>query len=362
MKILYLVHAFTGGGIETYVLNHIDHIDRKKFSIEVLGTSSRPVFDRIGELKNRNIPFYRFTSSNLVKQIKEWLSLLWEKQYDIVHIHGMPNTGSIWLLFGKLFCPRTKFIVHAHMGIRRDFGSSFIKKHAYKACYTITNLIYRFLSDMRAGCSYASMQLHFGKNIANKGVLLNNGIDLRRFQNLRPYCVNSRNIIITARLSHEKNPFFLIKVISELVAKNPAWHLTWVGEGGLRSEILQSISDLKLENNITLIGFSKEVPSLLWQASLFILPSTAEAFGISLIEAQAAGCVCVASTIIPEEADCGALIRLPLSLGAKAWADYIDKLHSSRMEYKINYDKLLQYDISSTAEQISAIYQKLLDK
>ena len=360
MKILHIVHAFTGGGIEQYLLNLADNIDRTKFDLEVLGTCQGEVFDRVGELEKRNIPFYRLKPSSLFHRIREWQKLLCAKKYDIVHIQGQPNTGVIWLASGKLVSPRTKFIVHAHMGIRKGLGNNFSHKVAFKFCYHLTNLLYRILADVRAGCSYHAMSFHFGKRIGINGLLLNNGIDLQRFRYTRAPQLNKRNIIIVARLAHQKNPFFVLDIMKRLVSQNKDWKLTWVGDGHLSSAVKLKVHELNLGQNVNLLGSRKDIPELLCQHSLFLLPSIHEALGIALIEAQAAGCLCLAATCVPEAANCGALLRLPLEVGAKAWADFIINLHHEQEEYPIDEQKLNQYDIRTTSNQVADLYQQLV--
>ena len=145
-----------------------------------------------------------------------------------------------------------------------------------------------------------------------------------------------------------------------LVNQNAEWNLTWVGAGYLEAAVKQKIRELHLEQNINLLGHRKDIPELLRQHSLFLLPSLHEAFGISLIEAQATGCLCIAANCVPESANCGALLRLPLELGAQAWADFILKLHDDHHTSLIDDDKLNAYDIQFTSKQVTDLYQNLV--
>lgn len=360
MKVLHIVHAFTGGGIEQYLLNLADNIDREQYKLEVLGTCERDVFDRICELEKRGIPFHRLKAASLFRRIREWQQLLRKEEYDIVHIQGMPNTGVIWLTSGKLARSRTRFIVHSHMGIRKSIGNSLVRRIAYKICYHMTNVLYRTMADVRAGCSHDAMQFHYGKSIGTKGMLLNNGINLQRFRNLRCPQLCTRNIIIVARLANQKNPFFVLEIMKQLIIRHEDWHLTWVGDGHLKDEVIATIRALQLESKVSLLGHRNDIPELLQQHSFMLLPSIHEGLGICLIEAQAAGCLCLAADCVPEAANCGALLRLSLSQGAKAWADYIEKLHDEQKQYPIDEEKLNAYDIRTTTAQVEALYKKLI--
>lgn len=362
MKVLHLVHAFTGGGIEKYILNLVDYMDRTDIELEVLGVGNHTLYDRVSELEKRNIPFYRFQSRTLSKQVKEWISFLRKNRYDIVHIQGMPNSGVIWLLTGKLFSHGTRFIVHAHIGERTTLGSGFFRKITYFFCYHLTNKIYQYMADVLAGCSRQAMDLHFGEKIAASGQLLNNGINLDKYRVNCSSGERGRNIITVARVAAEKNPHFTLKIIKALVAINKDWKLIWAGRGEMENEIREEIHKLKLEQHVSLLGHRTDIPELLQQHSYFILPSVFEALGISLIEAQAAGCICLASTNIPEVVDCGALIRLPLDIGPEAWADYINNLYNKETAFKIDNAKLAKYNVYETAAEVRHLYFTLCKK
>lgn len=359
MKILYIVHAFNYGGIEQYILNLIDSLDRNKFEISVLGTSFPHLFPQKHELVKRDVRLHAFGNAGLMSQVGEYAQLLRSNKFDVIHIHGMPNTGVIWLLMGKIVSPRTKFIIHAHMGHRSVVMGKGWKTVLYKCCYYVTNVAYRLLTDVRAGCSYKAMQIQFGKSIGNHGLLLNNGINLSRFLADRKIRADSRNMICVARITDIKNPFFLIEVMEHLTARNRAWHLTWVGEGIMENEVRRVISEKGMEKYITMLGARKDIPELLKQHSFFLLASLYEAMPLTIIEAQASGCVCISSMASPETADCGALVRLPLSLGAEAWADKIEEMYANREEFEINKESLYQFDLQTTSKIVEDLYSSL---
>ena len=148
--------------------------------------------------------------------------------------------------------------------------------------------------------------------------------------------------------------------MKHLITRHEGWHLTWVGDGHLKNEVLVAIQELHLDSKVSLLGHRYDIPELLQQHSFMLLPSIHEGLGICLIEAQAAGCLCLAADCVPEAANCGALHRLSLSQGAEAWADYIEQLHHEQKQYPIDEEKLNAYDIRTTTAQVAALYEQLV--
>lgn len=362
IKVLYILPALKFGGIEQYLLNLVDYIDKNRFELEVLCVGNESALIQASELtEERKIALHHFPQpTNFVKKIIKWVQLLRRNKYDIVHILGMPNTGALYLLTGKCIIRKTKWIIHAHMGYR-DFPSNNKLKSLVKiGLHPFINSIYRHLADIKAGCSHKAMQLHFGKNIQGNGILLNNGINLSRFRSSRSIKALTRNLICVAHISTIKNPFFLLDLMQILVSRNPDWRLSWVGSGELEEQMRHAIHEKQLAQNISMLGVRRDIPELLNQHSIFLLASLYEAFAIVLIEAQAAGCVCISSTAPPKEAECGALIRLPLELGAEAWANKIEELYENQTEMRIDEARLSQFDIKNTAHEIEKLYDSLV--
>lgn len=170
-------------------------------------------------------------------------------------------------------------------------------------------------------------------------------------------------IVCVGRLEIVKNQQLLIKAFAELENKNS--RLILVGDGRERSNLEVLIKDLKLEDRVTITGFSKEPEFFLAQAHLFVLSSLTEGFGIAVVEAMQQGLPCLCSNVggIPEfieEGETGWLFnpnheaelterlntisKLPLSelekVGSKAKAFTTDRFTSEK--YVNNLENLYQ--------------------
>ncbi|MEQ4539439.1 MAG: glycosyltransferase family 4 protein [Billgrantia desiderata] len=113
------------------------------------------------------------------------------------------------------------------------------------------------------------------------------------------------------------------------------WHGVLIGGLSARegsderyvSHLRARVRDLKLEQRVTFAGFRPDLPRLFEALDIVCVPSRNEAFGLTVVEAMAAGKAIVGadSGAIPEllEADCG---RLAAAEEPLAWADAMAEL------------------------------------
>jgi len=85
----------------------------------------------------------------------------------------------------------------------------------------------------------------------------------------------------------QKNIAMLIRALADL-AVGP-WHLTIIGDGSYRNEMMNTLSHYKIADKVTVLGWSEDPWSLVQRASLLILSSNFEGFGVVLVEALARG-------------------------------------------------------------------------
>lgn len=95
-------------------------------------------------------------------------------------------------------------------------------------------------------------------------------------------------ILGVGRLTHQKDFKTLIHAFKKVREKKDC-NLIILGEGRLRSELEQLISDFDLNNSVKLLGFVDNPYAWMSHADLFVLSSIYEGFGNVIVEAMACG-------------------------------------------------------------------------
>lgn len=104
-------------------------------------------------------------------------------------------------------------------------------------------------------------------------------------------------VVYTGRLDRNKGLRELVQAWSKIALQWPLARLWIVGEGPLRDELWELISDYDLRYRVCLPGAFDEVSDVLAAADLFVFPSYEEGLSLSLLEALAMGLPVVASDI-----------------------------------------------------------------
>ena len=105
----------------------------------------------------------------------------------------------------------------------------------------------------------------------------------------------------TGRLVAGKGNEDLIAAFAILKDKYPQkeMKLLLAGEGVDRPQIEALIQQLQLDDDVRLLGFFEDIPAFLAALDLFVMPSYHEGLSVSLLEAMAAGCAIIATSIPP---------------------------------------------------------------
>lgn len=98
-------------------------------------------------------------------------------------------------------------------------------------------------------------------------------------------------------LNPAKGHDVLLKAFAGLVRRFPEAGLAIVGDGELREELEGLIRELNLEDNAFLVGYRDDVPSLLKELDLFVLPSLWEGLPYVLLEAMASALPAVVTDV-----------------------------------------------------------------
>lgn len=162
----------------------------------------------------------------------------------------------------------------------------------------LRRLIYRqahYLVIQTTSLNHWAMQHTDAKHIA----VIANALDENRAQAIchakleRSQTIWSKRIITMGRFTAEKGHDLLLHAVKPLLFNNPDWGLEIIGDGPLKSTLLQLIQELGLEDKVLLHGQVSNPFGLLKGADIFVLPSRIEGFPNALLEAMAVGVACV---------------------------------------------------------------------
>jgi glycosyltransferase involved in cell wall biosynthesis len=121
-------------------------------------------------------------------------------------------------------------------------------------------------------------------------VVIHNAVDTGRFHPLgtekRPH-----ELLYIGRIDRRKGIEFLIRSMVQVREQLPDAHLLVGGKGGCLEKMKSLVRRLHLENTVTFLGFvpDEQLNALYNRAQCVVVPSIFEGFGITVIEALAAG-------------------------------------------------------------------------
>jgi len=365
MRILHIVSNISvRSGVMSVLMNYYRNMDIKNFSFDFLYFDDREVTFK-EEIEKLGGHVYKIERSNnpfkLLSKIREFVNenIL---NYKIIHLHENYLIGSLIGL--KKNNHSIKIISQAHA---TKFSDNKINEIRNKIC-SIPNYI---IPDFYLACSKAAGKEIFGKKFKNRGRVLNNAIDIKKF------CINDsfrkqkrqelnveNNYVIghVGNFNAQKNHKFLIDVFYEVQKEKEEARLVLVGCGEEQDSIIKKCEELQISDKVIFLGVRTDVNEIMNAFDCFVLPSIYEGLGIVLVEAQSTGVPCVFSDVVPEEANILKDNNVTVSLkeSAKKWSDLILKL---KKNIGINVEEQIRqagYDIKEESKKLEEYYYNII--
>ena len=225
-------------------------------------------------------------------------------KFDIIHAHSPFSMG----LFAKHISSKQKIpFVYTHHIQYAEYAKLYFKKRLIPP--SLARIWSKWFSDLADLVIAPSSKIKHNLEeygVRKKITVLATGINTDVFKisksakkTLRKKIkVSSRNkiLLFVGRIELEKNPGFLIEVLSRILKFRKDVVLLMIGEGSYVEELKKKAKKLKIEKSVVFLGKvpHPEIPLYYQGTDIFVFSSLTETQGIIMLEAAACGLPIVA--------------------------------------------------------------------
>lgn len=374
-KILYVHHSGGLGGAPRSLSLLLGQLNQTKYSAKILCIYKGPV---ITLLQRLNIPLiieeriYPFHGSTVVRRSLEVflvnllgsplsfiysLKILKKEKPDIVHLNS--SCLFITALAAKVLSRRTKVICHVREPLRDSLAGRIIRYMCFK-------LVDHFVAIDRFTGS--TMRAHGNIEI------IYNPVDFESYNPTVNSNILSRELglgtddvvfLYLARIAPGNGTLELIEIANRLKDSHPTFHFVIAGlkEQADDSYSIQVVESCKDNNNIHLMKFREDVPSLIASSDIVLVPFTEPHFARAAIEAAAMGKPCIGANIggVDELIIHGKTGLLYTSLDE--FSKFCEDLgENPNLRNQLGQEAVIfardNFDVKRSSERVFAIYEK----
>lgn len=365
MKIAILVFYFPPKGLagtEIATYNIARQLAKRGHEVHVI-TSLDEGLPREGMEQGFYVHRLGWRRLRFVGIISFWLKIvrvLRKIEPDIVHSQGMGMPGFL----AKKFFKKPYLVWERGTEV---YSPGLFARLLSKLVLRNANAVIALTKDMKR-----EMQRTCKRDI----LVIPNGIDLERFENLPPDVMRGqlqvrageRLVLFVGRFRPEKGARYLIEAMETIRQKNQPVRLILIGEGGEEEALKLLVRQLNLGDYIDFLGQipNEEVPRYMAAADVFVLPSLSEGFPNVILEAMASGLPIVATKVaglaeIIKDGENGFLVEPenPEQIALKV----LLLLEDDDLREKIsgnNKERVKDYTFEKVIASIEQVYQKVV--
>ena len=378
LRVIQLIDEIADGGAETQLKNYMLHLDKSKFDTIILAKWVDEASANAGMLLENNIPI----SSAMIIKRNLWCKIL-NKLQRIFIPDRIREEYYLWYVKHHILSFKPD-VIHVHLKMLHYLVPIADKLHGVKIFYRCASKPERYFnyentldaSNMAAAQyllknnSLQMIALHSQMRVALNGLfeisntkIIHNVFDLDKFIKkpskticeIRAQLGIPENAFVighVGRCFYIKNQSFLVDVFHYVYEANHNAYLLMIG-GGDFQEIEEKIRAYGLGDRYKILTARNDVNELLHAMDVFVFPSLLEGMPGALIEAQAAGLKCIASSAITNEAIVSdKAIQMDLESGAEAWAKKIvnDEFNG------VPQTDLMSFEVSNVMKEVEQLY------
>ena len=380
IRVCHIITKMVYGGASLGTLNLAEKLSPVRFQNTIIcGAQSSEEGNLLEAVSDSNINVIVLPEIireiNPIKDIKMFFKLIHlirKHKYSIVHTHGS-KAGVIGRLAAAMArAPAVLYTVHG-WGLKAAplFVRELFRVLEGMLATVTTKILFQTEADMQEAAIY-----RVGKR--DQYILVGNGIDLGPFfkhdrkkareirQELK--LAGKKVVGTVGRVSPAKNPAGFVNIAKGVLNEKEGVVFLFAGGGEMLDEMREQVKKAGLENDIVFLGVRRDIPELLSNFDIFILPSLWEGMPRSVIEALALSKPVVAHRVggleeIIRDGENGVIISLNRT------AEFVESL-KFLLENPAVCRKMgargkmtaRRYDASSVVEKTEALYYQLFSQ
>lgn len=365
MKVIHVSFNAEEYGIATILLNILKYQKDcyQDLDVAVAFHTEGPCIDKF---KNLGIPIYNLNhrTAKDIRALFKFFKIF--KDFDIVQLH----TYSPWaFIAAKIARKKLIYSFHGAIGTKNRWTDILVK------------MFYRLVINNYCGkitfASNASLSRYLKVagsideeriEIFPYGIQIENLVPEKSRRSTRKILgIDSKFVVATAaRMDSYKRLDRLIKAFSYLPKVNN-YELLILGSGdnGYKNYLINQVKEYQLQNQVRFLDYRRDVFDIIASSDLFVLPTTNESFGLSLLEAMALGVPSVAfhdgGGTVDILGDSGIIVRNARELSTVIVKLKTDNSFKESVAEKVK-KRALCFDIKFFADHLIRIYSSLLGK
>lgn len=365
IKVAVIGGPILSGGKKNLIMEYFRHIDKSQVQMDIICNDDSNAIpqDEIESLGGRVkiVPAFK----DVIGHTKALEKLFKEEEYDVVHAYN-----SMMNLFPMYAAEKTGVKVRISESLSMAAPGEW-KTYVKKALRPFSHLFTTHFMACGEDCGafqFGDKALEEGRIAIFKTVI---NTEFNRFQpelrekTRKEFGWEDKVVYgFIGRFEHQKNPLFLIDIMSEIGKRQDNAQFVIIGAGDLEDKMREHIKETGIEDTMAWLGRREDIQQFYNAFDAFLLPSRYEGLPVVGLESQSCGLPVFFSTAITHEASACELGHfIDLNEGAAAWAEKIIPIVAENMPVRRSHAKEVAdagFDSESEAQRMQKFYLNAL--
>lgn len=367
IKVAVIGGPILSGGKKNLIMEYFRHIDKTKVQMDIICNDDSDAIpkEEIEELGGRVfiVPSFK----NLWGHTTKLYEIFRREKYDVIHAYN--STMNLFPMYAAK---------RAGIKVRISESLSMAAKGEFKTYIKyMLKPFSKLFANYYMSCGVDCGIFQFGQKVYDEGriAIFKTAINSQfnayneevRLQTRKKFGWEDKMVYgFIGRFEPQKNPLFLIDIMSEIKKRQKKAQFVIIGAGGLEEKMKSRIKETGLEESMSWLGRREDIQQFYNAFDGFLLPSLYEGLPVVGLESQSCGLPIFFSTeITPEAAACDLAVYIGLKESPSVWAEKIISVVQKNIPIRRSHcDDIIKagFDSHAESERLQKFYLDALSE